>query len=173
MRFATARIVLIALAGSVPVTTLLAADNISRDAPVSAMIFGPANPLLADGAAALEAGRVEDGLKLTLAGLQLPNAAHDAAAGHANACAGYVMQKRFDDALPHCNKAIELDAQNWRALNNRAAVHVGKGSLELALLDVLSGLAIAPESSTLKLSLRIVQDHQRVMRDRRRKAVQA
>ena len=72
-----------------------------------------------------EAGRFEEGVRLTLAGLEQPTAPRDQAAGHSNVCAGYAALKRWNEALEHCNRALELDRNNWRTYNNRAAVFVG------------------------------------------------
>jgi tetratricopeptide (TPR) repeat protein len=139
----------------------------------SRTVIGAGNPLLADGATALEQGRVDDGIRLTLAGLEQPSTLQDTAAGHANICAGYAMLKRWDEALLHCNKSIELDSGNWRAFNNRSAVWVAKGLYDQAIADVLSGLKIAPQSSTLKKSLQVATEHKRLKRDRSRSATSA
>jgi tetratricopeptide (TPR) repeat protein len=136
----------------------------------SATVIGPLNPLLTDGTAALEAGHYEEGVRLTLAGLEQPNSAKDQAAAHSNICAGYVALKRFDEALEHCNRALELDSTNWRTYNNRAAVFVGMGKLDLAMTDVNAGLELAPDSETLHKSKQVViQHHNAAGRERWRK----
>ena len=84
----------------------------------SATILGPTNPLLTEGSQALEAGHFEEGVRLTLAGLNQPTSARDLAAAHSNICAGYVALKRWKDALAHCNHSLELDRTNWRTYNN-------------------------------------------------------
>lgn len=124
---------------------------------------GPSNPLLANGAAALEAGHIEEGLRLTLEGLKIASPIRDEAAGHANACAGFALLKQWDEALIHCDEAIRLDDSNWRAYNNRAAVYTGKGLYDLAIRDLQTGLAIAPQSRTLHLSLEIAEKNKRIM----------
>jgi|SRR5687767_7241248 tetratricopeptide (TPR) repeat protein len=131
--------------------------------PHSATVIGPSNLLLAQGATALEQGRAEEGVRLTLEGLKFPSAQRDTAAGHANLCAGYSMLKQWDEALRHCDKSIELDPGNWRAFNNRAAVFVAKGLYDRALTDVQSGLEIAPNSSTLRKSLEVVYERKRTL----------
>lgn len=128
------------------------------------------NPLLAEGSAALEHGRFEDGIRLTLAGLEQPASGQDQAAGHSNVCAGYAALKRWSEALEHCNKALELDRHNWRTYNNRAAVFVGLKRFDLAMTDVNSGLEIAPDSATLLKSREVVRQHDNAAkRDRWRK----
>jgi tetratricopeptide (TPR) repeat protein len=125
----------------------------------SATVIGPLNQLLSDGSVALESGRYEEGVRLTLAGLDQPNNPHDAASGHSNVCAGYAALKRWQDALEHCNRALELDRSNWRTYNNRAAVFTGLKQFALAIADVHKGLALAPSSGTLHKSLEVVNQH--------------
>jgi len=145
----------------------------AADAPTpshSATIIGPANPLLTAGTEALEMRRYEEGVRLTLAGLEQPNTARDQAAGHSNVCAGYAALKRWEEALLHCNKALELDRSNWRTFNNRAAVFVGLKQFDLAMTDVNAGLALAPQAATLQKSREVVmQHHNAANRERWRK----
>jgi len=54
----------------------------------STTIIGPTNQLLSDGTEALQLGRFEEGDRLTLAGLELPNNPRHEAAAHSNGCAG-------------------------------------------------------------------------------------
>ena len=144
------------------------------DSPQSITVLGAPNQALASGSAALEAGRYEEGIRLSLAGLEEVASFRDQAAGHANVCAGYAALRRWRDALPHCNRSLELDRGNWRAFNNRAAVYVGLGMLDLALTDVQAGLDLAPDSRILKKSLEVVNEHRAAeKRDRRRRPVRA
>lgn len=133
----------------------------AADPAQSTTVIGPRNAQLAAGAEALEEGRAEEGIRLTLEGLRGPNRPDDVAAAHSNLCAGYGMLKRWEEALRHCNAALEIDRTNWRTYNNRAAVYTGKGLYDLALTDLQSGLEIAPESRTLKRSLQVVEEHRR------------
>jgi tetratricopeptide (TPR) repeat protein len=139
----------------------------------SATIVGPSNPQLADGATALEAGRIEDGIRLTLDGLKFPAQSRDRAAGYSNLCAGYAMLKQWDEALQHCNTALSIDQNNWRAFNNRAAIYVAKGQYDHAMADLRAGLEISPNSRTLLESLRIAQQNKRLYGARSRSAVRS
>ena len=125
----------------------------------SATVIGPLNPLLTRGSQVLEAGRYEEGIRLTLAGLEQPNSTRDEAAAHSNVCAGYAALKRWTEALQHCNRALDLDRSNWRTFNNRAAVFVGLKLFELAMTDVNAGLVLAPNSATLQKSREVVIEH--------------
>lgn len=138
-----------------------------QDTPHSATVIGATNPLLAQGSEALERGRYEEGIRLTLAGLEQPASSRDLAAGHSNVCAGYAALKRWIEALEHCNRALELDRDNWRTYNNRAAVFVGLGQYELAMADVNAGLELAPGSATLLQSREVVRQHDRAAKRER------
>lgn len=154
-------------------TMLPCAAPLAAEPAQSTTTIGPASPLLAEGAEALEAGRMQEGVRKTLAGLEGPNSTADTAAGHSNLCAGYAALKRWDEALVHCNTALQLDAGNWRTYSNRAAVYIGKGLYDLALTDVETGLGIEPGSRTLRTVLRIVQEHKRAHEERTRSSVQS
>lgn len=152
-----------------------AADDSPRSmTPQSVTVIGAPNSKLVSGSAALEAGRYDEGIRLSLEGLEDVASYRDQAAGHANVCAGFAALRRWREALPHCNRSIELDRGNWRAFNNRAAVYVGLGLLDLALGDVRAGLALAPDSGMLHKSLEVVNEHRAAeQRDRRRRPVGA
>src|SRR6185436_11949600 len=100
-------------AGALILSGAARADDVLHSAQ-SASVFGPLNPLLTQGTEALQAGRYEEGVRLTIQGLDQPNSARDKAAAHSNICAGYVALKRWEEALEHCNLALDLDRNNWR-----------------------------------------------------------
>jgi len=145
----------------------------AADVSQSSTLVGPTNPQLADGATALDAGHVEEGIRLTLDGLKIPTDSRDRAAGYSNLCAGYALLKQWDEALQHCNTSLSIDRNNWSTFNNRAAVYVGKGQYEHALADLRTGLEIAPNSRTLLESLRIVQQNKRLYGVRSRSSVRS
>ncbi len=141
------------------------------DEASSSMILGAANPMLSAGADALQAGRIQQGIQLTLAGLKVASSNLEAAVGHSNACAGFALLKQWDEALVHCNAALALDSSNWHVYNNRAAIYAQKGLFELAVRDLQTGLNIAPRSAMLQESLRIVEHNKRLLEKRGRKAL--
>jgi tetratricopeptide (TPR) repeat protein len=145
---------------------------VAQDFATSATVIGGgANSLLADGAAALQAGRIEEGVRLTLEGLKGAVTAQDNAAGHSNACAGYVLLKQWSEALVECNAALALDTSNWRTYNNRAAIYIQQGLYDLGMQDLRAGLALAPEAATLHESLRILERNKRISGRRARRTV--
>jgi tetratricopeptide (TPR) repeat protein len=132
--------------------------------PTSGITFGSGNSMFTQGAQALEQGRVSDGIRLTLAGMQEASDPFETAAAHSNLCGGYVLLHELAEALEHCNAAIALDRTNWHAFNNRAAVYAARGEYALALADLRSGLELAPQSMTLMKSLSAVEHNQRVLK---------
>jgi tetratricopeptide (TPR) repeat protein len=137
----------------------------------SKTVLGPPSSLLADGAAALQKGRIEEGVRLTLEGLKTAANPQETAAGHSNACAGYVLLKQWTEALSECNAALALDPSNWRTYNNRAAIYVEKGLYDLGMRDLEAGLALAPGAPTLHESLRILERNKRLSGRHARKVV--
>jgi tetratricopeptide (TPR) repeat protein len=135
--------------------------NDSTPVPHSATVLGSLNPLLTRGSEALQAGRFEEGVRLTLEGLEQPAGIKEKAAAHSNICAGLVGMKRWQQAIEHCNRALELDRTNWRTFNNRAAAFVGLKEFDLAMTDVNTGLDIAPGSTTLLKSKEVVKQHRK------------
>ena len=129
-------------------------------------VLSGGNALLAEGSVALQEGRIAAGIHLTQAGLKDATDPREAANGHLNLCAGYALLREWELALQECNTAISLDHTNWQSFNNRAAAHAGLGQYDLALADVRSGLALEPQSSTLRKRLAVVEHNQRVINKR-------
>jgi tetratricopeptide (TPR) repeat protein len=139
----------------------------SQAQPTNGTVLGGGNTYLADGSLALQEGRIEEGIRLTLRGLKdvVANTREEAAA-HSNLCGGYALLREWDSALTQCNAAIALDPANWQALNNRAAIYAGQGRFDLALEDLRTGLALDPKSSTLLKSMAVVEHNQKVLNKR-------
>ncbi len=168
LAFARLSALLLIAAAGMPLPARVEAQDSASSATV---IGGDANSLLADGAAAIQAGRIEEGVRLTLEGLKGAVTAQDHAAGHSNACAGYVLLKQWSEALIQCNAALALDTSNWRIYNNRAAIYIQQGLYDLGMQDLRAGLALAPEAATLHESLRILERNKRISSRRARRTV--
>lgn len=140
----------------------------SEPQAVSGTVLVGENSVLAEGAIALEQGRIEEGIRLTEEGLKDNDDPRRAAVGQSNLCGGYALLRRWAQALEHCDAAIELDPHNWQSFNNRAAVHSGLGQYDLALADLRTGLELAPGASLLHQSLAVVEHNQRVLNKRDR-----
>ena len=107
------------------------------------------DPSLSAGEFALRSGHYEEGLALTLAGIDSVKTSRDRAGAFNNLCAGYLGTRQFPQALEACNKALDFNDRNWRIYNNRALVLLNTGRIKAARDDLEKGLAINPGSPTL------------------------
>jgi len=138
-------------------------DDAQRDA-ISKTVIAHSNLPLARGASALADGRIDEGIQLTLEGLQGEDNPRDLAAGYSNLCAGYAALRKWDEALPHCNTSLEIDPESWRAYNNRAAIYTAKGLNDLAMNDLDVALKLAPHAVTVRRSIEIVEQNRKEQR---------
>lgn len=114
-------------------------------------VLGPRNIYLYDGAQALMAGDGEEGVRLTLRGLETAQGSRETKSAHGNLCAGYMMIDRPEQALRHCNWVLERYEKHWKTYNNRALVYMKLGRYEEAEEDIRKGQEINPGSRTLKI----------------------
>ena len=110
-----------------------------------------ANEYLLAGADSIRAGAFDDGIRLTLIGLERGNLGiRDRAAGLANVCAAHVAKNEPDAALPYCDQSLSLDDRNWRVYTARARAYFLKGMLAEAVRDNDAAAAINPDSAHVK-----------------------
>lgn len=113
-------------------------------------VIGPTNQNLYDGAQALLAGDGEEGVRLTLIGLQFATGTREVLTAKSNLCAGYVLLQQFEKALSYCDEVIAENDNYWRAYSNRALVNIKLGRLEEAEQDLQCAESIAKNSRTVK-----------------------
>ena len=90
--------------------TMLAAVQVYADLEAdSKTVIGPRNVYLYDGANALMAGDAEEGVLLTLKGLEFAQGQHEKKVAHANLCAGFLLLGQSETALEYCNWVLERD----------------------------------------------------------------
>lgn len=117
----------------------------------SKTVLGPSNIFLYDGANALMAGDGEEGVRLTLLGLERANGNREEKTAHSNLCAGYLLMDQPEPALVHCNWVLERDATHWRTYNNRALVYMRLERFVEAEDDIRKGQELRPNSRNLKI----------------------
>jgi len=122
------------------------------------IVVGPANIDLADGARALLAGDAREGVRLTLEGLGHATDRTERLTGLSNLCGGYIMLEKFGAALEQCDLALAEDRNYWRALANRALIHVLTGQYDAADSDLTHAEQIAPGARTVKAVRRLLRD---------------
>ena len=145
----------------------LAASTSLATEPTSKTVIGPANLDLAAGADALRFGDYEEGIKLTLRGLEQHPSERDRSAALSNLCAGYAATDEYDLAIEHCNDALQIDERNWHAYHNRAAANLYQGNLDEAIRDAEAGLALNPRSRKLRKALEVAEEKKRELQSPR------
>lgn len=114
-------------------------------------VIGPSNIDLYDGGNALMAGDGEEGVRLTLRGLEKAHGERETKIAHSNLCAGYLLTDQPAQALVHCNWVLERDDRHWRTYNNRALVYMRLERFEEAEEDIRKGQELRPGSKNLKI----------------------
>jgi tetratricopeptide (TPR) repeat protein len=152
---------------------LLAASVLAQS---NKTVIGPSNLNLHDGAVALKARDIEEGIRLTIIGLQQARNARERQSAKSNLCAGYLMLGQLDTALAYCNEVLGENDRHWRSYSNRALIYMKLERFAEAEQDLEKGEAINPNAKTLKAVRRMLLDETNpvaptiVIDDRRRPA---
>lgn len=157
MNFST-KILLSRLVALLIACVVIATTSLADQTPDSKTVLGPRNPHLADGATALKAGDIEDGVRLTLLGLEYAQGQRERSAALSNLCAGYMLLGNLDDSLDYCNRAVAENDRSWRAHNNRALVYMELERYEEAEADIIRGQELAPNAKNLKVAKGMLLD---------------
>jgi len=123
----------------------------NTDAQESKTVIGPSNPDLYDGANALLAHDAEEGVRLTLLGLQRESSSRNRLIAMSNLCAGYIMLDQLDTALSYCNQVLEKNDRYWRAYSNRALAYVKLERYEEAERDLQEAESLTTTARTVKI----------------------
>lgn len=124
--------------------TLRALENRQPD---NRTVLGGGNELLSAGAEAIRYGRYDDGIRLTLMGLERPgNSDHIRAAALSNLCAAHAGKNEPDQAISYCGESIDINERNWRAWSNRSYAYWLKGMYQEAAADLDTATAMNPDA---------------------------
>jgi len=120
--------------------------EISQEQADNRTVIGAANEYLSAGAEAIRAKQYDDGIRLTLIGLERPTSSHDRAAALSNLCAAHAAKNQPDPAIGYCTDSLAINDQNWRAYSNRAYAYYLKRMFDEADTDLDVALAINPSA---------------------------
>lgn len=109
--------------------------------------IGSEHPTLAAGARAIRAGLYEEGIDLTLRGLESePSPPRVRAAALSNLCAAHAAKQEPDTAIEYCTRSLAINSSNWRAYSNRSYAYWLKKDYAMASADLDSAASIAPKA---------------------------
>jgi tetratricopeptide (TPR) repeat protein len=117
------------------------------DTPDNRTVLGGGNDLLASGSNAIRAGLYDEGIRLTMLGLdRRGNTDRERAAALSNLCAAYAAKSVPDTAVRFCTESLAIDDRNWRAFSNRSYAYWLKGMFAEAASDLDAAAAINPSA---------------------------
>lgn len=106
-------------------------------------VFGAVNELLVAGADAIRYGRYEEGIQLTLMGLERRDTSdRNRAAGLSNLCAAYAALNSPNEAIAYCTQSLEISELNWQAWSNRSYAYWLKEMYDEAAHDLNRAMEI-------------------------------
>ena len=112
-------------------------------------VVGVENEYLAAGAEALFAKEYDEGIRLTILGLERPTLPRDRANAFSNLCAAYAAKREPSIAIDYCTQSIEIESKNWRAYSNRAYAYYLSRKFDEADEDLDRALALNPSARQL------------------------
>ena len=106
-------------------------------------VFGSVNELLVAGADAIRFARYDEGIRLTLLGLERRDITErNRAAALSNLCAAFAAKNSPSEAIDYCTQSIEISEHNWQAFSNRSYAYWLQARYELAAEDLNRAMAL-------------------------------
>jgi tetratricopeptide (TPR) repeat protein len=124
--------------GDIPELTQQQAD--------SRTVLGVENEYLANGAEAIRIGQYDEGIRLTILGLERPTSPQDRSAALSNVCAAHAAKREPDVAIEYCTQSLAINDANWRAYSNRAYAYYLKKMFDQADSDLDRALTLNPNA---------------------------
>lgn len=141
---------------TVLVAAVALASTCWADEPMYAI--GSANPDISNGARALLGGRNEEGIRLTLLGLEAANDKKEEEIALSNLCAGYTNLGDYETALKYCDLLLERNDKLWRVYNSKALIYIYTKQYEKAEQELIKGEALNPGARTMKIARALYLD---------------
>lgn len=123
-----------------------------------AFVIGSRNPDLYEGARALLAGRNEEGIRLTLSGLEKANGKKEEEVALSNLCAGYTNLGDFNTALKYCDILLQRNDQLWRVYSSKALIYIFTKQYDKVEPVLAKGEALNPGAQSLKIARALYLD---------------
>ena len=120
--------------------------------------IGSANPDLYQGARALQAGRHEEGIKLTLRGLESAGSRKEEEVALSNLCAGYTNMGDYESALKYCDILLQRNDKLWRPYNSKALIYINTKQYDKAEQALIKGEALNPGAQSMKIARALFLD---------------
>jgi tetratricopeptide (TPR) repeat protein len=121
-------------------------------------VVGSGNPNLSAGARALLGGRNEEGIRLTLRGLEAARDGKEEEVALSNLCAGYTNLGDYESALRYCDILLERNDKLWRAYNSKALIYIYTKQYDKAEQELLKGEALNPGAHSMKIARALYND---------------
>lgn len=115
-------------------------------------VIGSRNPDLSEGSRLLQAGKDEEGIRLTLLGLESATSKKDEEVALSNLCAGYTNLGDYQTALNYCDSVLRRNDMSWRAYNSKAFIYIYTKQFEKAEIALVKGEAINPRARSMKIA---------------------
>lgn len=106
---------------------------------------------------ALRDGNPDKAIMLFERGLEEKLAGHRRVNALSDLCIAYNFTGQNDAALEACNEAIALNADYWRAYNNRANIYYDRGDYAAALADYEAAARLNPRSVAVRRNIDLVK----------------
>ena len=129
---------------------------IAEEAKLEFSVESNATRSIRSAATAFEKGRYSESASFSQYALKQGLKKSRKTAAFSNLCAALGVQGEYEDAMEACNKALDLDADNWRALSNRAVINSLTGNEELAREDLQTAILLAADEPKLAHNLKIL-----------------
>jgi len=119
---------------------------------------GSKNPALYEGARALLAGRDEEGVTLTLQGLEAASNRKEEEVALSNLCSGYTNLGDFVAAEKYCDILLQRNDRLWRPYTSKALIFIRTNRFPEAEQALIKAEALNPAARAVKVARALYLD---------------
>ena len=121
-------------------------------------VIGSRNSDLSNGARALLGGRNEEGIRLTLLGLNAANGKKEEEIALSNLCAGYTNVGDYETALKYCDILLRRNDKIWQIYTSKALIYIFTKQYDKAEQELIMGEALNPGARSMKIARALYLD---------------